>query len=79
MTCPILNCPECGDPLIKATSRGRYDRDGNYVDHGVTCRCRWCSWMWWDDAAPVTCECGAVVSVTCDDGHAYSTTRQSAR
>jgi hypothetical protein len=68
-----LSCPECGvDALIPAHGRGRVSRDGNEVAHSDACRCRWCDWMWWDDAPPVTCACGAVVRVVVDDGYAYA-------
>lgn len=70
---PKLGCPRCGEPLIAAHGRGRYDRDGNYIEHRDGCRCAWCGWMWFDDAAPVRCECGAAVRVDVDDDHAYTT------
>lgn len=60
---PKLKCPECGDPLVSAHGRGRYDADGNYIEHRHGCRCRYCDWMWFDDAKPVRCECGALVGV----------------
>lgn len=73
---PALSCPECGAAdLIPAHGRGRLDRDGNDIVHGGGCRCRWCQWMWWDDRDPVRCQCGALVRVSVDDGHAYATTR----
>lgn len=71
---PALSCPECGaDGLIPAHGRGRTDRDGNDITHADACRCRWCWWIWWDDREPVRCECGALVRVVCDDGHAAYT------
>ena len=70
---PALSCPECGtDGLIPAQGRGYVDRDGNYAEHRGACRCHWCSWMWFDDAEPVTCGCGVRVKVVVDDGHAYA-------
>jgi len=74
MDTPKLDCTECGTALIPPHGRGRHDRDGNYVGHRSTCRCRWCGWIWFDDAEPVTCECGATVRVECDDGHAFAAT-----
>ncbi len=57
-TAPFLDCPECGEPLLQATNRGRHDRDGNEIMHGLACRCRWCNWWWHEDDEPVTCACG---------------------
>jgi hypothetical protein len=31
--------------------------------------------MWFDDDEPVTCECGALVGVNCDDDVAYAVLR----
>ena len=75
---PLLACPECGEPLIPAHGRGRYDRDGNYIEHRDGCRCPWCQWMWFDDADPVRCACGALVVVEIDDDAAYATTAKEA-
>ena len=69
---PWLGCPECGEPAVEAHGRGRYDADGNYIEHRDGCRCAWCDWMWFDDRAPVACRCGALVGVVIDDGHAYA-------
>lgn len=70
---PALSCPECGAKgLIPAHGRGRYDGDGNYLEHREGCRCLYCDWMWFDDRDPVTCACGSVVHVEVDDGHAYA-------
>ena len=79
MTRPSLKCPECSAPLIPAHGRGRYDQDGNYIEHRDGCRCHWCGWMWFDDADPVTCACGAVVGVNTDDGYAYATMKEVKR
>lgn len=68
----VLDCPECSTPLIPAHGRGRYDEDGDYVEHRDGCRCPWCDWTWFDDADPVTCACGAVVGVKCDEEYAYA-------
>lgn len=66
--CPSLECPECREPLVPAETRGRTDSDGNFIDHGLTCRCRWCDWRWWDDGVTVyACPCGAKSRVDCDD------------
>lgn len=67
-----LACPECGVALIPAHGRGRYDREGNYIEHREGCRCAWCGWMWFDDRPPVTCACGAVVRVEVDDVYAHA-------
>jgi hypothetical protein len=69
---PMLQCPWCGVDLIAPHGRGRHDNDGNIIEHRTNCRCRWCDWMWFDDAVAVTCACGAVVRVDCDDGSAYA-------
>lgn len=69
---PVLNCPDCGEPLISAHGRGRFDEDGNFIEHRGSCRCPWCGWMWFDDQEPVVCACGSVVGVNCDDDHAYA-------
>ena len=69
---PWLGCPECGGEVFQAQYRGRYDRDGNFIEHGAGCRCRWCNWMWFDDEE-CKCECGARLRVLCDDGKAYAT------
>lgn len=74
VTPPMLDCPECGVPLLPATDRGRRDKDGNEISHGIACRCRWCDWMWWEDDPVVRCKCGAVVCVEDDDGFAYAVT-----
>lgn len=77
-TRPALACPECGEEgVIPAHGRGRNDRDGNEVWHRDTCRCRWCTWWWSDDADPVVCQCGAAIGVVVDDDHAYASTRPS--
>lgn len=70
---PKLDCPECGEGLIPAHGRGLHDEDGNYVEHRDGCRCHWCDWVWFDDAAPMQCACGAVCRVHCDDDHAFAT------
>lgn len=69
---PKLACPSCGTGLIPPHGRGRYDDDGNYIEHRDGCRCPWCEWMWFDDTDPVHCECGAHVLVRVDDDHAYA-------
>lgn len=69
---PYLDCPKCGESLFQSTERGRHDEHGNYIGHRLECRCRWCGWIWFSDAAPVTCTCGAVVGVDIDDGTAYA-------
>lgn len=69
---PFLSCPCCGADCFQSESRGRFDRDGNFIAHAIGCRCRWCEWMWWDDAPPVRCECGALVGVEIDDDHAHA-------
>lgn len=69
---PSLCCPGCGQPLIPAQERGRHDADGNYNQHRADCRCRWCEWIWFDDAPPVACACGTVAVVGIDDRHAYA-------
>lgn len=74
-----LNCPECGDPLIAAHGRGRYDKEGNFVEHRESCRCPHCEWVWFDDAEPVGCPCGALVRVVEDDGYAYAQTVERRR
>jgi len=38
---PSLPCPACGAPLAPAEVRGRADRDGNEVEHRISCRCHW--------------------------------------
>ena len=76
---PCLSCPECGADLLPARCRGRVDRDGNEIVHRAECRCRWCDWMWWDDEAPTRCECGELVRVSVDDGHAYAETVRTAK
>lgn len=63
---PMLACPECGEDVIATHDRGRHDKGGNYIGHGLDCRCRWCEWIWFDDATPVLCACGARVSVSID-------------
>lgn len=70
---PLLDCPNCGEPLIPASGRGGWDDDGDFVEHGEGCRCPWCEWVWHDDAEPVRCKCGALVKVAIDDEHAYAT------
>lgn len=67
---PYLDCPECSEPLFPATRRGRHDEDRNFIRHRDECRCRWCQWIWFDNVAPVTCACGAVVGIDCEDGDA---------
>ena len=69
---PKLDCPNCGVGLISPHGRGRYDSDGNYAEHRDGCRCPWCDWMWFDDAEPVECLCGARVRVVVDNGRAYA-------
>jgi hypothetical protein len=69
---PHIDCPKCGESLFPATNRGRHDDDGNYIPHRIECRCRWCDWIWFDDVAPVRCECGAVVGIDCDDNEAHA-------
>lgn len=71
-TAPCLECPKCDEPLFQATNRGRHDEHGNYIGHRLECRCRWCDWIFFDDVPPVTCECGAVVRIDCDDYTAYA-------
>lgn len=68
---PYLGCPECGEPVLQATNRGRYNADGEYVAHRDGCRCAWCDWMWFDDVEPERCVCGTLVGVSVDDSHAY--------
>jgi hypothetical protein len=75
-TPPKLECPKCGVALIEATERGYLNRDGEWIEHRAGCRCPWCDWAWHDDREPVRCECGALVGVGCDDGHAYATEEQ---
>lgn len=75
-----LRCPECNTCCVPAHDRGRRDRDGNWISHGLACRCRWCDWWWWDDEEPVKCSgCGALVAVECDDGVAFAVVRERAR
>lgn len=69
---PMLDCPTCGEPLIAAHGRGRFDEDGNIIAHRTACRCRWCNWIWYDDEPPVDCSCGARVGVDVDDGSAFA-------
>lgn len=64
---PKLDCPSCGVGLIPAHGCGRYDENGNFLEHRNGCQCPWCEWMWSDDADPVTCGCGAVVGVRIED------------
>lgn len=70
---PSLPCPACGAPLAPAEGRGRTDRDGNEVEHRISCRCHWCDWRWYDDGTVYTCPCGARARVNCDHEHAYLT------
>lgn len=70
---PSLPCPSCGEPLAPAEGRGRTDRDGNEVEHRISCRCHWCDWRWYDDGTIYACPCGARARVNCDDEHAYLT------
>lgn len=69
---PMLDCPECGTPLVRPHGRGYYDKDGEYIAHRDGCRCRWCDWMWFDDQPTDDCECGACVTVEVDEQHAYA-------
>lgn len=69
---PVLDCPDCGRGLIPAQTRGRTDDDGNYIEHNILCRCRWCDWTWWDDGERFECSCGSVARVHIDDDHAYA-------
>ena len=69
---PWLDCPECGDPLIEAQTRGRVDRDGNEFQHRTACRCRWCDWRWIDDGVTTfRCACGTFAQVYSDEGVAF--------
>lgn len=70
--CPKLPCPECGEALIEASGRGRYDDDGNFIEHRLG---PYCDWMWFDDIEPVRCECGTWVGIEVDDGAAYTVSR----
>ncbi len=69
---PMLDCPKCSKPLIPATGRGRFDSDGEYLEHRDACRCPRCDWMWFEESDPVDCECGARVRVVVDDERAYA-------
>lgn len=69
---PLLDCPSCGVPLIKAHARGRLDRDGHFIMHRYECRCRWCEWVWWDTAPAVVCGCKSLVRVVVDDDRAVA-------
>lgn len=69
---PMLDCPSCGVPLIKAHDRARWDRHGNLIPHRYECRCRWCYWVWHDSEPAVVCACGALVRVVCDDDRAMA-------
>ena len=69
---PYLGCADCGEPLFPATTRGRFDRDGNYIQHADSCCCRWCEWLWLEDAVPVRCDCGAHCTVEVDEDRAYA-------
>jgi hypothetical protein len=68
---PRLRCPECCERSVPATTRGRTDRDGNFIDHGPKCRCRWCGWVWEEPSPPVRCGCGALLGVRSDGESAY--------
>lgn len=70
---PLLTCPECGVGLIPPSGRGLFTNEGEFQEHSETCRCPHCEWIWFDDTAPVTCECGALVVVACDDERAFAT------
>lgn len=72
----VLDCPECCAPLIPAHGRGRFDEDGEFVEHREGCRCPWCDWAWFDDQDPVTCACGVAVVVKCDDQYAYASVKE---
>jgi predicted RNA-binding Zn-ribbon protein involved in translation (DUF1610 family) len=70
---PWLNCPSCNKPLIEAQARGRKDKEGNEIEHRISCRCMWCDWRWLDDGVTkFKCECGTVAMVKEDDGFAYA-------
>lgn len=70
----ILDCPECGAPLVPAHGRGVHDSDGDFSEHGEGCGCPYCDWVWFDGREPVTCACGALVGIEIDDDRAYTVT-----
>jgi len=69
---PYLACPGCGDELIIAHKRGRFNSDGDFVEHKDSCMCRWCTWTWFDDEQSSYCKCGVVANVFIDNGSVYA-------
>lgn len=66
----LLRCP-CCDELCEALPAITH-----LPDDGEPCDCDECrTWPdgWWEDGDTATCECGAVLMVDVDDGHATLT------
>lgn len=65
---PMLECPECGHPLIPATCRGRVD------EHGEVIRDESADWIWVTPSGPTRCyRCGATAEVRVDGDDAART------